>query len=76
MRNVSKNLRLLILEKSSEQKMDDLVTLSFVVLERVDPLEGEVLVRRRLDLAQKTLARVADDLVIGDGEINQKLKQK
>ncbi len=76
MRNVPEDLRLFILEESSEQKVDDFVSLSFVVFERLDPLEGEIFVRRLLDLAQQALARVANDLVVGDGEVNQKLKHK
>ncbi len=76
MRNVPEDLRLFILEESSEQKVYDFVSLSFVVFERLDPLEGEIFVRRLLDLAQQALARVANDLVVGDGEVNQKLKHK
>ncbi len=76
MRNVPEDLRLFILEESSEQKVDDFVSLSFVVFERLDPLEGEIFVRRLLDLAQQALARVANDLVVGNGEVNQKLKHK
>jgi hypothetical protein len=76
MRDVPEDLRLFILEESSEQEVYDLVSLSFVVFERLDPLEGEIFVRRLLDLTQQALARVANDLVVRDGEVNQKLKHK